>query len=379
MTHAIEFDEVTQRFRRITALDGLTLRMAGGRIHGLLGRNGSGKSTLLAIAAGFRRPSRGEARIGGQPVFENGWAMTQVACIRGPGDTIEHDWPDDRVRHALDFASGTRPHWDGDYADELLERFGVDRRKRLGSLSRGQRAAVGLVLGLAARAPVTLFDETHLGMDAVGRQTFYETLVADVARHPRTVVLSTHLVDEAAPLCDEVTILDEGRVLVNDRADALRARGAVVTGTAERVDRFCVGHRVLAERTLGRTKATSILGGIRDEERARAYAHGLDLEPIGLQDLFVHLSGSGAASATGETTTAGQDRATGQYSATGETTTAAETADTADTEDTAETADTEDTAETADTADTAETADPEETAEVEVRRTAPADRVADPR
>lgn len=290
MTYAIELRDVTQRFGEVTALDGLSVTLDGGRIHGLLGRNGSGKTTLLSIAAAMRRPTSGEALVGGQPVFENPLAASQVCLIRGAGDTVDGDWPDDRVEHALRFAAAMWPRWDDDHAGALLDRFEVPIRSRLGELSRGKRSAVGVVLGLASRAPVTMLDESYLGMDAPSRYVFYDELLEDVLRHPRTIVLSTHLISEVSALFDRVTIIDRGRLLVHDDAEALRGRGVEVTGPADAVDRFVAGDRVLSRRQLGPTAAATIYGEVDDDRRAAASQAGLQLGPIALQDLFVHLT-----------------------------------------------------------------------------------------
>lgn len=290
MTSTLELEAVTQRFRKVTALDDLSLRFEGGRIHGLLGRNGSGKTTLLTIAAAFRRPTAGRALLDGSPVFENPDATSRICLIRGSGDTVEHDWPEDRVKDALRFASTMWPAWDGRFADHLVERFDLDPGARLSELSRGQRSAVGVVLGLASRAPVTLLDESYLGMDAPSRYAFYEEVLTDYAEHPRTLVLSTHLIGEVSTLFDHVSIIDRGRLLVHEDAEPLRGRGIEVTGDIAAVDRFVADRELLSERTLGRTKAATVYGEVSDADRAAAAAAGLDLGPIALQDLFVHLT-----------------------------------------------------------------------------------------
>jgi ABC-2 type transport system ATP-binding protein len=108
--------------------------------------------------------------------------------------------------------------------------------------------------------------------------------------HPRTVVISTHLIDELSPLFEEVVIIDDGRLVLQDETEALRARGADVTGPAEVVDRFVAGHTVLRERQLGRTKSAMVYGGLDEQDRRQARDAGLDLGPVALQDLFVHLT-----------------------------------------------------------------------------------------
>ena len=287
MTLDIEVAGLRLRYGTVTALDDLSFKLPGGRIYGLLGRNGSGKTSLLSVLAGFRKASEGTVLVGGRPVFENPEVTRRVCLIRETGDTGDRD---DRVTDALYTASHLRPGWDGDYADALVDRFQVPRRTKLGQLSLGQRSALGMTFGLASRAPVTLFDESHLGMDAPSRAAFHDELLSDFMAHPRTIVISTHLIDELSPLFEEVVIIDNGRLVLQDETEVLRARGADVTGPAEAVDRFVAGHTVLRERQLGRTKSAMVYGGLDEADRRQARDAGLDLGPVALQDLFVHLT-----------------------------------------------------------------------------------------
>jgi ABC-2 type transport system ATP-binding protein len=287
MTLGIEVERLELRYGSVTALDGLSFGLPGGRIYGLLGRNGSGKTSLLSVLAAFRKASGGRVLIDGQPVFENPRSTRRVCLIRETGDTGDKG---ERVRDALETAARLRPSWDGDYAAALADRFRLPLGTKLGELSLGQRSMLGMTFGLAARAPVTLFDESHLGMDAPSRAAFHDELLADFMAHPRTIVISTHLIDELSPLFEEVVIIDEGRLVLQDETEVLRARGAAVTGPAEAVDRFVAGHTVLGERRLGPTKSATVYGGLDERHRREARAAGLDLGPVALQDLFVHLT-----------------------------------------------------------------------------------------
>lgn len=288
----IETRDLRLRYGSTTALDGLSITLGGGKIYGLLGRNGSGKTSLLSVLGAFRKQSSGTVLMDGEPVFENGRISRQVCLIRTNVDTLGQFA---RVEAALEFAGQLWPNWDAGYAASLLERFNLSARKRIGALSRGQRSALGAVLGLAARTPVTLFDESHLGMDAPTRYAFYDALLSDFMTHPRTFIISTHLIEEVGSLFEEVVIIDEGRLVLHDDVDTLRSRGAAVTGPAAAVDRIVNGHTVLSERELGPTKSTTIYGPIDDELRERARTAGLELGPVGLQDLFVHLTRPGGS------------------------------------------------------------------------------------
>jgi ABC-2 type transport system ATP-binding protein len=286
----IDIQDVVVRYGDTTAVDGLSARLEGGRIHGLLGRNGSGKTSLLSVVAAFRRAEAGTVTLDGRPIYEDPIAVGDICFIRGAGDTVGADYPGDRVGDALDFAAATRRCWDATYAGELLDSFEVSRKKRLGELSRGQRSAVGITLGLASRAPVTIFDESYLGMDAPSRYAFYDLLLADFAEHPRTFVLSTHLIEEVASLFEEVLIIDRGRVILQGEADDLRARGATLTGPADAVASFVADLHVLGDRQLGSTRSVTVFDELDEGRRCAARDAGLEIGPVPLQDLFVHLT-----------------------------------------------------------------------------------------
>lgn len=283
---SVEVSNLTVQLGDTRAVDDLSFTLDGGRIYGLLGRNGSGKTTLLSVLSAFRKPTGGRALVGGQEPFENAALMPQICFVRDKVDALDSD----RVRAVLDFAAHMRPNWDAAYAAKLVELFDLPLGKRISSLSRGTKSALSCTLGLASRAPLTIFDESYLGMDAPSRYAFYDELLADYMRHPRTVILSTHLIEEVGSLFEDVLIIDKGRLVTHADAETLRGRGAAVTGPAAAVERFTAGLTVLGEQRLGGTKSTTVYGDLSDEQRAAARAAGLELGPVALQDLFVHLT-----------------------------------------------------------------------------------------
>ena len=285
----IEVENLRLVYGDTVALDDVSFMLEPNRIYGLLGRNGSGKTSLLSLLAAFRQQTSGDIRIGGQPVFENPAGTSQIAFIRESGDTVDDS---EKAKEALRYAEWLRPNWDAAYAETLIERFNVPMDTKIGDMSRGQRSALGIVLGMAARAPITIFDETYLGLDAPSRYAFYDEILSDYMTNPRTFVISTHLIEEVSRIFEEVLILDKGRLLLHEETDALISRGVAMTGPADVVDQHTSGLTVIGERQLGRTKSAMVYGDIDDSVRQQARAAGLDLEPLALQDLFVHLTAS---------------------------------------------------------------------------------------
>ena len=118
-------------------------------------------------------------------------------------------------------------------------------KQTIKKLSRGQLSAVGVIIGLASRAELTFFDEPYLGLDAVARQIFYDRLLEDYAEHPRTIVLSSHLIDEVSNLIEKVIVIDNGQILLDEDTDAVRDRAVTVVGDAAKVDAWASGREVL--------------------------------------------------------------------------------------------------------------------------------------
>jgi len=288
----IDVEDLTVRFGETVALDSLSLSVDGGQIVGLIGRNGAGKSTLLTVLAAFRPATSGEVRVAGEPVFENANLVRNICLIR---DKLDFD-KDQSVKDVLEFVGSLRPNWDQEFAESLVRKFDLPAKKKVEGFSRGMQSAVGTVVGLASRAPLTMFDETYLGMDAPSRYIFYDALLQDYMEHPRTIVLSTHLIQEVENLFEDIIIIDRGKLLLHEKADTLRNRGVSAVGPASAVDQFTSEMTVLSERRLGGTKSSTVLGDLNDERRKQAKALGLELEPVSIQDLFVHLTGQGVES-----------------------------------------------------------------------------------
>jgi ABC-2 type transport system ATP-binding protein len=299
MTPVISVTALTRRYPGQVALDDVHLTIGTGTITGLLGRNGAGKTTLLRILAGQEFPSSGSVRVFGSSPAENQDVLRRLVLIREDQVYPDFRYPDFKVSHALRAASFCYPNWDAGLASALLEDFGLRASKAIKSLSRGQRSALGITIGLAARAEVTLFDEPYTGLDAVARQVFYDRLLAEYADFPRTVVLSTHLIDEAAALFENVVVIDRGRVVLDAAADGLRGMVTTVSGPVLAVDSFTKGRPVWERRGLGSQASVVIVGQLSGDDRERARSLGLDLTPLSLQQLVVHTAAAG--SLTGRT------------------------------------------------------------------------------
>jgi ABC-2 type transport system ATP-binding protein len=281
--NAVVVEDLTMRYRGHTALCDVDLTLQPDTIHGLLGRNGAGKTTLMRILTGQEFQTSGRVEVFGRPPRENPSVLDRVCFIRE-----SQRYPSNfKVREAFAAAAIACPGWDQAYADRLVADFDLPTTRQIKKLSRGQLSAVGIVIGLAARAPLTLFDEPYLGLDAVARHIFYDRLLADFAEHPRTIVLSTHLIDEVADLVEHVVLIDRGPVLIDADADELRGRAVSVSGPAEAVAAYADGMPVLHRSDLGGRSRVTL------PRRPERRAEGLSVDSLSLQELIVLTTSQG--------------------------------------------------------------------------------------
>ena len=194
------------------------------------------------------------------------------------------------MKDVFDLSASFFPNWDRAYADDFAREFGLPLDRSMGKLSRGMLSAVGIIVGLASRAELTIFDEPYLGLDAVSRGLFYDRLLADYAEHPRTIVISTHLIDEISRLLAHVLIIDQGRLVADEEADALIASAFTVEGRADEVAAFLAGRSVLHRETLGGTARVLVRGALDAEARREAERRGLAVGPVSLQELFIRMT-----------------------------------------------------------------------------------------
>ena len=279
-TEVVAMHGVTKRYGAFTALDDVTVRLEENKIHGLLGRNGAGKTTMMQILTAQNFATAGSVEVFGEDPYENARVLSRTCFIR---EALKY--PDNYlVRHALRAAEMVHPNWDAAFAETLVGEFGVPVKRRVKKLSRGQLSAVGVIIGLASRAPLTFFDEPYLGLDAVARQLFYDHLLADYAENPRTVVLSTHLIDEVSDLIEHVVLIDKGRVLIDEDSEVLRGRAVTVTGPVDAVERFATGHTELHREQLGGFLRVTLSGAVPEPALG---SQGLEFEPVSLQQLVI--------------------------------------------------------------------------------------------
>ncbi len=283
--------DVVKKYGDKEVLHGVSLCIKPNTIYGLLGRNGAGKTTLLSVLTAQCAHNAGEVTYGGEKVWENQAALDDICFSRELSPMLLFGQNTMRVKDYLRAASMYYPNWDKTYADRLVSLFELDRKQKIYRLSKGMMSMVTITLALASRAPVTILDEPVAGLDVVAREQFYRLLLADYEQTGRSFVLSTHIIEEASGVFENVILLHEGNVMEDGPCDEFLAQFHMVTGSAGDVEKACAGLAVLHEESLGRTRSVCARG---NGALLQSNAAGLsvEIEPVSLQRAFVALTGT---------------------------------------------------------------------------------------
>ena len=292
-TGILKAQGLCKSYKNKQVLHDLDLTVQPGKIYGLIGRNGAGKTTLLGILTAQNTRNSGEVTYNGQEVWENQQALNDICFSRELQSTMFYGRNNLKIKHYLKSAAIYYPHWDSAYAQRLLEEFKLDPKKKIYQLSKGQLSMVTILIALASCAPITILDEPVAGLDVVMRERFYQLLLEDFSKTNRTFIVSTHIIEEAASVFEQVIILDEGKILENCPTEELIDQFRYISGREDEVDRVCNGLEVLSVHQMGRHKTVAVRGsGVKLEQARQA---DVDIVPMNLQNVFVALCGHGDA------------------------------------------------------------------------------------
>lgn len=295
MSSILECKQISKSFGKSQAIIDATVTFEPGAVHGLLGANGAGKTTLLHILSGMIYPTNGAVTYNGQPVHENPAAMSNICLVKSD----ERSWADYKIKDLMKFCSLLLPGWDDSKATSLLKKFNLPANKRYKHLSRGMQSQLGIVKGLASKAPVTLFDEPTLGLDADMREAFYELIIEECSEQERTMILSTHLIDESANLFENITLLEHGLITMHQDIDSFLEHAYYLQGDSHVLQPLFQDTRALHVESLAGTTIVAWYGELT-AERARLERQGIKITPLPLQKLFVYLTRKGKSTKEAE-------------------------------------------------------------------------------
>jgi ABC-2 type transport system ATP-binding protein len=284
---AIDIRRLTRQFGATKALDDVSLTIPRGGVFGLIGGNGAGKTTIIKHILGMLRAQAGTVRVFGlDPVQNPVGTLGRIGYLSEDRDLP--DWM--TVGQLMSYTQSFFPTWDEKFAEELREMFDLNPQSKINTLSRGQRARAGLLVALAHRPELLVLDEPSSGLDPVVRRDILGAIIRTIADEGRTVLFSSHLLDEVERVADQVTIIHEGRLILTAPLDEIKETHRRVTlRFGEPVDRPPTLVGTISYEGQG-AEWTYICNGASQQLRRAAESIGaevVDDKALSLDEIFV--------------------------------------------------------------------------------------------
>jgi ABC-2 type transport system ATP-binding protein len=232
MAPLIEARNLSKKYGSHVALDGVNLSIEAGRIVGLIGPNGAGKTSALRAMLGLTT-YEGDLRVLGREPFRERTALMKEACFIADVAVLP-SWL--RVDQAVDYVAGVHPRFRRDHAMSFLSKAQITGKRRMRELSKGMKTQVHLALTMAIDAKLLVLDEPTLGLDILARRSFYDALVNDYMDETRTIVITTHQVEEVENLLTDAVFIDKGRIVLDSSLEDIAQRYCAVSVTASRLE-----------------------------------------------------------------------------------------------------------------------------------------------
>lgn len=275
----IELKQVTKQYGQAAVLKNITLSIDAPGIYCLLGRNGAGKTTLLKSIAGYQNITSGTIQVDGKPI---------ATSTLDPGVSYIENFAKHfnlPVRKLLRIASQVNPNYDVAFASDMMERFELDGKKKFNHLSLGMKTMVSTIICLASSKEVILLDEPVLGFDAIMRVEFYELLAESFQKHPRIIIVSTHIIEEIAKTIQKLIVIDKGSIRFFDTLQSVEAKAFSVSGLQKDVEAATRGLHIIGREAVGGLVTCYIF------DTPPAPAASLEICPLSLQDFFIQMVG----------------------------------------------------------------------------------------
>lgn len=285
----IEVRNLKKKYGDNLVLDNIDITFDENKIYGLLGRNGAGKTTLLNIMTNRIFQDDGTVEVDGENIRENDSALEKIYFM-----TERNLFPEVyKVKDIFKWTSEFYPKFNMEYALELSKKFNLDISKKIKSLSTGYSSIAKIITAMSSQAEVVIYDEPILGLDANHRELFYKELMKDYIENPKTIILSTHIIEEVSSLLENVVILNDKKVISTEEAEELLNKVYTVSGLSQNVDKYIEAKEIVNIETLTNFKSATILGEINSIDRIIAESLGLEFSKVELQKLFIYLTNKG--------------------------------------------------------------------------------------
>src|SRR3954451_6808016 len=283
----IECKDLTKTYLRKNVLNKLSFTIKENTITGLVGRNGAGKTTLLKNICGLIKETSGEIKVFSERPFNNLNVSVNSIFVDD-----QMSFPQAlQLGEILEVAGSFYPNWDQDLAKRLFDYFSFDSKHYHHRLSKGKTSTFNMIIGLAARCPLTIFDEPTSGMDAAVRMDFYRALLKDYMAYPRTIILSSHHLEEIEDLLEDVLLIHDGKIFFQIPISELKEWAIAIKGPIGEVVHMIKGKQVLFQKEIGvNTQYTVVRNDFSESSLKMAYLAGLEITPVPSSDLCIYLT-----------------------------------------------------------------------------------------
>ncbi|SDZ19221.1 ABC-2 type transport system ATP-binding protein [Evansella caseinilytica] len=284
--NVIECSGLTKVYGSRKAVNDLSFTIAENKITGLIGRNGAGKTTLLKIIAGYYRKSAGKITVFSKNPFNNIQVAEKLIFV---DDRMSFP-PALALSEILSSAAAFYPHWNKRIADGLLNYFQLEPKEKHQYLSKGMASTFNMIIGLASRCPLTIYDEPTTGMDAAVRKDFYRALLKDYIEQPRTIILSSHLLNEIEDLLEDVLLLRGGSKELQLPIAELKHYAVGLSGREEAFAEFINDVDILHQKQMGNVKYIVVRNNFSESLQKRIGMSGVEMTPVATDDVCVYLT-----------------------------------------------------------------------------------------
>lgn len=278
---------ITKKYKKTEVLHPTDLNIEQGKIYGLLGRNGAGKTTLLSILSGQNPASSGLVTYQGERVWENRNALREIYFSRELQTSLLMGPNTYKIKDYLECAKYYLPYWDNAYAKRLIESFDLNIKKKINKLSKGMLSMVTITLALASRAPITMLDEPAAGLDMAARSQLYRLLLDDYEKTERTFIVSTHIVEEAASIFEEIMLMHQGNLVEKKNTDEFLGDFHYISGHEDCISENVKKLEIIHTENLGRQQTVCVRCAIDELPDHK----DLNIAPAPLHKVFVYITG----------------------------------------------------------------------------------------